>query len=41
MSEKEKKEVPRNVIVTYGINGLSLVDCMKNIIINKKLLDKI
>lgn len=41
MKKKDVKSVPRNIIITYNINGLPLVECMKNIIINKQMADKI
>lgn len=40
MRKKEEKNISRNVRLTFSNDGISLVECMKNIIINKKMLDK-
>lgn len=38
---KKNKGNPPNVTVTFNNNGISLVECMKNVIKNKKISDKI
>lgn len=40
MKKKIDTSISRNVIITYNVNGLPLVECMKNIIKNKRMLEK-
>ncbi len=41
MKKKTDESISRNVIIKYNANGLSLVECMKNTIKNKRILEKI
>ena len=39
--ENTQTDTQRNITVTYNPNGSTLVECMKNIIINKKITEKV
>ncbi len=40
MKKNNKDKLP-NVTVTFNSNGISLIECMKNVIKNKKIDNKI
>lgn len=41
MQKANENKETKKVTIAFNPNGMSLVDCMKNIILQKKLLNKV